>query len=156
MSNRKFQLSKRPWVLKAAGTLIALLAISCSDNATSTGPTAKHCTGSGLCYEEIRYGIGPKAAAGMMAEVQFTGWLANNGEKGQIIEKSNPPGPISFRLGSGAAISGFDEGVTGMRPGGKRELIIPPELAYGSHGIDGLIPPNSTLIIDVELVRLSQ
>jgi peptidylprolyl isomerase len=107
----------------------------------------------GLKYTDTKIGDGPDAQKGYIVSVQYTGWLYKNGNKGAKFDSSLDRGkPITFKLGSGEVIKGWDEGLTGMKVGGKRTLIIPPNLAYGASGSGGVIPPNATLIFEVELV----
>lgn len=103
---------------------------------------------SGLYTEDTSLGVGPLATKGSTVDVQYTGWLAD----GTKFDSSNPNAPISFRLGDGRVIRGWDEGIQGMRVGGKRRLLIPSDLGYGARGAGGVIPPNANLIFDVELV----
>jgi FKBP-type peptidyl-prolyl cis-trans isomerase FkpA len=115
-------------------------------------PGAKQMTTeSGLKYEDVMVGNGREAALGDTATVHYTGWLVD-GKKFDSSHDRNEP--FSFRVGSGQVIKGWDEGVTGMKVGGKRKLTIPPQLGYGTRGAGGVIPPNATLIFDVELVSL--
>ena len=107
-------------------------------------------TASGLKYIDIETGAGATADAGHTVVVNYTGWLQDGGTKfDSSLEKSQP---LSLSLGTGGVIPGWDEGLTGMKVGGKRRLIIPPELAYGADGYPPLIPANATLIFDVELL----
>lgn len=125
----------------------ALLPVSALAQDTITTP-------SGLRYVDTVEGIGPKARAGQRAVVHYTGWLYEHGQKGQKFDSSVDRGePFAFPLGRGRVIRGWDEGVAGMRPGGKRTLIIPPELGYGAAGAGGVIPPNATLLFEVELIE---
>jgi FKBP-type peptidyl-prolyl cis-trans isomerase len=107
-------------------------------------------TPSGLQYADIQVGTGAEATAGKQVSVHYTGWLQNGTE----FDSSRGRGePIQLTLGSGQVIPGWEEGLTGMKVGGQRQLIIPPNLAYGDQGAGGgVIPPNATLIFDVELV----
>ena len=111
---------------------------------------------SGLKYIDTQVGTGEEAKKGNIVSVQYTGWLyTKDGRKGAKFDSSLDRGkPITFTLGQKQVISGWDEGVAGMKVGGKRTLIIPPQLAYGSTGSGGVIPPNATLIFDVELVSV--
>ena len=111
-------------------------------------------TASGLIYKDNEVGTGAEAVAGKSVSVHYTGWLQQpDGEKGKKFDSSLDRGsPFSFRLGGGQVIKGWDEGVAGMKVGGKRTLIIPSELGYGARGAGGVIPPNATLIFDVELL----
>jgi FKBP-type peptidyl-prolyl cis-trans isomerase len=106
-------------------------------------------TESGLIYEDITKGTGATAQAGQMVSVHYTGWLTN-GTKFDSSKDRNQP--FNFSLGAGQVIRGWDEGVTGMQVGGIRKLTIPPQLGYGERGAGGVIPPNATLIFEVELL----
>jgi FKBP-type peptidyl-prolyl cis-trans isomerase len=107
----------------------------------------------GLKYTDTKVGDGPVAEKGYIVSVNYTGWLYKNGAKGAEFDSSSKAGkPITFRLGAGQVIKGWDEGLSGMKTGGKRTLIIPSQLAYGASGSGGVIPPNATLIFEVELV----
>ena len=108
---------------------------------------------NGLKYTDTKTGDGATAAAGNKVSVHYTGWLFNNGTKGAKFDSSVDRGqPFQFTLGAHQVIAGWDEGVAGMKVGGKRTLIIPPELGYGARGAGGVIPPNATLMFDVELL----
>ncbi len=108
---------------------------------------------SGLQYEDTIEGTGATAAAGNFVSVHYTGWLYNNGEAGSKFDSSKDRGePFRFPLGGGQVIRGWDEGVAGMKVGGTRRLIIPAALGYGARGAGGVIPPNATLLFEVELL----
>ena len=110
---------------------------------------------SGLKYTDNTVGAGATATAGKKVTVHYTGWLYNNGAKGNKFDSSLDRGdPFSFGLGTQQVIKGWDEGVAGMKVGGKRTLIIPPQLGYGARGAGGVIPPNATLMFDVELLAV--
>ncbi|GAB2701941.1 MULTISPECIES: FKBP-type peptidyl-prolyl cis-trans isomerase [Comamonas] len=112
-------------------------------------------TPSGLQYEDTEVGTGAEAAKGKQVTVHYTGWLYNNGEQGAKFDSSKDRNdPFVFPLGAGMVIKGWDEGVQGMKVGGKRTLIIPAELGYGARGAGGVIPPNATLKFDVELLKV--
>jgi FKBP-type peptidyl-prolyl cis-trans isomerase FkpA len=109
----------------------------------------------GLKYTDTKPGDGATAAAGNKVSVHYTGWLSKDGAKGAKFDSSVDRGrPFDFTLGAHQVIAGWDEGVAGMKVGGQRTLIIPPELGYGSRGAGGVIPPNATLIFDVELLKV--
>jgi len=121
--------------------------------ATASGPTKvtgdPTKTASGLEYWDIRVGTGAVAQSGQHVKVDYTGWLTN----GKKFDSSVGTGkPFEFLLGGGQVIKGWDEGVAGMKVGGKRQLRIPADLAYGQKGYPGVIPANSTLVFDVQLV----
>jgi|SRR5580693_1965043 FKBP-type peptidyl-prolyl cis-trans isomerase len=109
-------------------------------------------TASGLKYVDEKVGEGDEAKAGKVVEVHYTGWLEN----GTKFDSSRDRGtPLKFKLGVGTVIKGWDEGLTGMRVGGKRKLLIPSALGYGKQGAGGLIPPNANLVFEVELLGVS-
>lgn len=109
-------------------------------------------TKSGLSYKDIKVGTGESPKAGTTVTVHYTGWLQQNDQK---FDSSLDRGqPFSFTLGEGQVIPGWDEGVATMKVGGKRKLIIPADLAYGARGVPGSIPPNATLVFDVELLEV--
>lgn len=110
-------------------------------------------TDSGLQYEDTVLGTGPLAKAGQYVRVHYTGWLYENGKAGARFDSSKDRGePFEFALGAGQVIRGWDEGVQGMSAGGTRRLIIPAELGYGARGAGGVIPPNATLLFEVEFL----
>ena len=107
----------------------------------------------GLKYTDTTVGTGGEATAGHKVSVHYTGWLYNNGEKGKKFDSSvDRNEPFEFPIGQRQVIAGWDEGVATMKVGGKRTLIIPPALGYGARGAGGVIPPNATLMFDVELL----
>ncbi len=108
-------------------------------------------TDSGLIIEEIAIGEGDLAVAGMQATVHYTGWLTTGAKFDSSKDRNDP---FVFPLGQNYVISGWDEGVQGMKVGGTRKLTIPPELGYGARGAGGVIPPNATLVFEVELLGL--
>ncbi|MFQ6007923.1 MAG: FKBP-type peptidyl-prolyl cis-trans isomerase [Candidatus Zixiibacteriota bacterium] len=110
-------------------------------------------TASGLKYFDHVIGEGETAVSGMRVQMHYTGWFWQDGKRGAKFDSSRDRGqPFSFQLGAGQVIRGWDEGILGMKVGGKRELIIPPELGYGSRGFGNVIPPNSTLNFEVEFL----
>ena len=113
-------------------------------------------TSSGLQYLDTTVGDGAEATRGQRVTVHYTGWLYNDGVQGAKFDSSKDRrDPFVFPLGGGMVIKGWDEGVAGMKVGGARTLIIPPELGYGVRGAGGVIPGNATLKFDVELLALA-
>lgn len=108
-------------------------------------------TDSGLKYEDLVEGEGASAAAGKTVRVHYTGWLTNGVKFDSSLDRNDP---FSFPLGGGRVIRGWDEGVQGMKVGGRRKLTIPPQLGYGSAGAGGVIPANATLVFEVELLEV--
>lgn len=115
--------------------------------APATGALAQ--SGDGLKVTDITVGTGDEAVAGKTVTVHYTGWLMDGTKFDSSLDRGEP---LSFPLGVGRVIRGWDEGVAGMRVGGKRELVIPPGLAYGASGASGVIPPNATLRFEVEML----
>src|SRR5262245_10099512 len=109
-------------------------------------------TPTGLTIDDVTVGDGAAAAAGQQVTVHYTGWLTD-GTKFDSSKDRNDP--FVFPLGAGRVIKGWDEGVQGMKVGGKRKLTIPPALGYGARGAGGVIPPNATLVFEVELLGVS-
>ncbi|MGC2197202.1 MAG: FKBP-type peptidyl-prolyl cis-trans isomerase [Terriglobales bacterium] len=133
--------------------LSAALALAQSKSPTPAGGPSKVTgegtkTSSGLQYWDIKVGTGKTAERGQRVRVHYTGWLTS----GKKFDSSVGGPAFSFRIGSGDVIKGWDEGVSGMKVGGKRQLRIPPDLAYGPKGYPGAIPPNATLIFDIQLL----
>jgi FKBP-type peptidyl-prolyl cis-trans isomerase len=102
-----------------------------------------------LQKEDLVVGQGAEAVSGKSVSVHYTGWLTNGSKFDSSVDRNEP---FEFRLGAGQVIKGWDQGVVGMRVGGKRKLTIPPEMGYGARGFPGAIPPNSTLVFEVELL----
>jgi peptidylprolyl isomerase len=122
-------------------------------NAQAAGSTVT--TPSGLQIMDVKVGTGASPRAGQICVVHYTGWLYVNGAKGKKFDSSVDRGqPFEFPLGRQQVIPGWDEGVASMKVGGKRTLIIPPALGYGAQGAGGVIPPNATLIFDIELLNV--
>lgn len=108
-------------------------------------------TPSGLYVQEVAAGEGPDAAAGSTAVVHYTGWFPDGREFDSSRGRNEP---LPFPLGAGQVIAGWEEGVAGMKVGGRRKLVVPPNLAYGPAGYAGVIPPNATLVFDIELLEI--
>lgn len=112
-------------------------------------------TGSGLQYEDTVVGTGASPRTGQKCSMHYTGWLWVNGAKGAKFDSSHDRRePFEFSIGRGQVIKGWDEGVATMKIGGKRTLLIPPDLGYGARGAGAVIPPNATLLFEVELLGL--
>jgi FKBP-type peptidyl-prolyl cis-trans isomerase FkpA len=108
-------------------------------------------TSSGLQYEDLTEGTGPEARSGQTVQVHYTGWLTDGKKFDSSLDRGSP---FSFPLGAGRVIKGWDEGVAGMKVGGKRKLLIPAGLGYGARGAGGVIPPNADLVFEVELLAI--
>lgn len=128
--------------------MLAVLLVACSGSSEVNMATT---TDSGLQYTDIVVGTGAAASPGATAFVHYTGWLMDGTKFDSSLDRGQP---LDFVLGQGGVIAGWDEGVSSMNVGGKRELIIPPDLAYGERGAGGVIPPGATLKFEVELVEL--
>ncbi len=124
-----------------------------ADNSSPTKVTGKpKSTASGVQYWDLTVGTGASASNGKTVTVHYTGWLAADGKK---FDSSVDRGqPFMFQIGAGHVIKGWEEGVAGMKIGGKRQVRIPPDLGYGARGFGAVIPPNATLIFDVELLAV--
>jgi FKBP-type peptidyl-prolyl cis-trans isomerase len=110
-------------------------------------------TSSGLKYVDQKTGEGDEAKAGDVVTVHYTGWLTDGKKFDSSLDRNQP---FTFQLGAGQVIEGWDKGVAGMKVGGKRKLTIPPGLAYGNRAVGGVIPPNSTLVFEVELLGVKK
>jgi peptidylprolyl isomerase len=131
-----------------AATITGVVTLSESASAQETVTTP-----SGLKYIDTKAGTGASPKTGQTCVMHYTGWLYENGKKGAKFDSSVDRGaPFEFKIGTHQVIGGWDEGVATMKVGGKRTLIIPPELGYGARGAGGVIPPNATLMFDVELL----
>ena len=141
------QLSRRSTLV----TALALIASSASGARAQTGRTMT--TPSGLQITDSKVGTGATPKTGQTCVMHYTGWLYENGQKGKKFDSSVDRGePFEFPIGTGRVIKGWDEGVATMKVGGKRTLIIPPSLGYGARGAGGVIPPNASLMFEVELL----
>ena len=135
----------------AFATLLALGAGGPS--ALADEPMQMEKTKSGLEYKDTKVGTGPSPQSGQTCVMHYTGWLYKDGKKGEVFDSSHKRNePFSFPIGEGRVIKGWDEGVATMKVGGKRTLLIPPKLGYGARGAGGVIPPNATLLFEVELL----
>jgi FKBP-type peptidyl-prolyl cis-trans isomerase len=146
-------MSRTLTVLTLLGTLVALPAFAGGPPAAPAKTTGKGTkTPSGLQYWDLKKGTGAAAKAGDSVKVNYTGYLTD----GKMFDSSLTRNePFGFKLGAGMVIKGWDEGVAGMKVGGKRQLRIPPDLGYGAGGAGGVIPPNATLVFDVELLGVN-
>jgi len=143
-----------------AGVLASVWGISAAQEktqekapASKTEPAGEtHTLPSGLRYQDLKVGDGAEAARGKRVVVHYTGWLTNRKKFDSSLDRKKP---FEFRLGAGEVIKGWDEGVAGMKVGGKRMLTIPPRLGYGAAGAgEGVIPPNATLLFEIELLEV--
>ena len=147
----------RRGVLVAVGVVLTSLGLYLSaETTTAAAQTAwsnMTTTPSGLKITDTVVGTGASPKTGQICVMHYTGWLYTDGVKGQKFDSSLDRGqPFEFSIGKRQVIGGWDEGVASMKAGGKRTLIIPPELGYGARGAGGVIPPNATLMFDVELL----
>jgi FKBP-type peptidyl-prolyl cis-trans isomerase len=137
---------------------VCLSAAGCGDSDSPSSPSSQ--PRAEFSQTDLLVGTGTVATAGRLLTVHYSGWLydpAAAEQKGRQFDSSLSPGrgPFSFTLGAGGVIRGWDQGVAGMRVGGRRRLVIPPELAYGAQGAgNGTIPPNATLVFDIELLNV--
>ena len=143
--------------LAAACAVLAVAArIATADEKKDEGKKMEYkwqMTPTGLKYQDLKEGDGPQPKNGQTCVVHYTGWLWEAGDKGKKFDSSVDRGqPFEFTLGMGRVIKGWDQGVATMKVGGKRLLLVPPQLGYGARGAGGLIPPNATLLFEVELL----
>ena len=137
-----------------AAIALAVIGATIMTDTSEAQPAPKPVTTStGLQMIDTKVGTGASPKTGQTAVVHYTGWLSNNGAKGKKFDSSvDRNEPFEFPIGQGRVIKGWDQGVATMKVGGKRTLIVPPTLGYGAQGAGGVIPPNATLIFDVELL----
>lgn len=144
-------LAQKPATTKAAGEKVVAPNEPAREAAQKESKMVK--TESGLGYEDLVVGTGASPQAGQTCVMHYTGWLFENGAKGAKFDSSVDRGrPFEFAIGRGRVIKGWDEGVATMKVGGKRTLLIPPQLGYGDRGAGNVIPPGATLLFEVELL----
>jgi peptidylprolyl isomerase len=147
--------AKTSALIVAAALTSAVLPALCSTPAAAQTAGKPMTTASGLQVIDTTPGTGATPRPGQTCVMHYTGWLYENGQKGKKFDSSVDRGqPFEFQIGRHMVIAGWDEGVATMKVGGKRTLIIPPSLGYGARGAGGVIPPNATLIFDVELLEV--
>ncbi|HLU24230.1 MAG TPA: FKBP-type peptidyl-prolyl cis-trans isomerase [Longimicrobiales bacterium] len=138
---------------------LGLVLLACGDRPQNAAPPAAldldldamTATATGLRFRNLAEGSGEPATHGDVVVVHYTGWLLDGTKFDSSRDRDEP---FEFQLGTGMVIQGWEEGVAGMMPGGRRQLVIPPDLAYGPRGVPGVIPPNATLVFDVELLEI--
>jgi peptidylprolyl isomerase len=141
------------WALAVVIAATGIVTVGASVPAAAQTERKIMTTPSGLQITDIKVGTGATPKPGQICVMHYTGWLYENGQKGKKFDSSvDRKEPFEFTIGQGQVIKGWDEGVATMKVGGQRTLIIPPELGYGARGAGGVIPPNATLMFDVELL----
>jgi FKBP-type peptidyl-prolyl cis-trans isomerase len=152
---RRFQLRSFAIAIIAAIGMVGVLPFAAPSEAAAQTAGKTVTTASGLQIIDSTVGTGAAPKPGQICVMHYTGWLYENGKKGKKFDSSlDRNQPFEFPIGQGRVIAGWDEGVATMKVGGKRTLIIPPELGYGARGAGGVIPPNATLMFDVELLAV--
>jgi FKBP-type peptidyl-prolyl cis-trans isomerase len=141
-------MTRRSWLVAGLAASLSLALLGCAGEPDKDLVTTK----SGLQYKDLKEGEGPAAQDGDVVVVHYTGWL----KTGKQFDSSVGKEPYLFQIGKSSVIKGWHEGVAGMKVGGKRRLIIPPDLGYGSQGKLPAIPGNATLIFDVELLKIEK
>jgi FKBP-type peptidyl-prolyl cis-trans isomerase FkpA len=148
-------MNKSVWLPAAGGVILGALVLvlaAIGDDKKDKKEGNVVTTKSGLKYEDLKVGDGAEAKKGDTVVVHYTGWLKDGKKFDSSHDRKEP---FSFKLGAGQVIKGWDEGVAGMKVGGKRKLIIPPELGYGARGAGADIPPNAELTFEVELLKIT-
>jgi peptidylprolyl isomerase len=146
----------RSGLIAASAFALAIIGSAIMSDTSDAQSAKPVTTSSGLQYIDTKLGTGASPRKNQTAVVHYTGWLYVNGAKGKKFDSSVDRGqPFQFPVGAGRVIAGWDEGVASMKVGGKRTLIVPPQLGYGAAGAGGVIPPNATLMFDVELLGLN-
>jgi FKBP-type peptidyl-prolyl cis-trans isomerase len=148
------RLQSRRQFIGAAALLVAVSGLTAGAKETAVNATVP----TELVMTDVKTGTGPAITAGQTAVVHYTGWLYSptaKDHKGKKFDSSRDRNdPFSFHVGGGEVIGGWDQGVVGMQAGGQRQLVIPPSLGYGARGAGGVIPPNATLLFDIELLKI--
>ncbi|HEV8117767.1 MAG TPA: FKBP-type peptidyl-prolyl cis-trans isomerase [Thermoanaerobaculia bacterium] len=145
-------MKRTAWLLAAVAAIAFSTAPAAADEKKG-GESKMQKSPSGLQWEDVKVGTGATPKASQTCVMHYTGWLWEDGAKGKKFDSSVDRGtPFEFPLGQGRVIKGWDEGVATMKVGGKRNLLIPPQLGYGARGAGGVIPPNATLFFEVELL----
>jgi peptidylprolyl isomerase len=152
---RRFPRTTFSTLAAIALTVLTVSAVSMPTTAMAQTPGKAMTTASGLQIVDSKVGTGATPKPGQICVMHYTGWLYEDGKKGKKFDSSvDRNEPFEFPIGQRKVIAGWDEGVATMQVGGKRTLIIPPTLGYGARGAGGVIPPNATLIFDVELLNV--
>jgi peptidylprolyl isomerase len=143
--------------MKSLLNYMSVVAIVFTFTAVSIAQKAVRIAEGGLTYMELAIGSGPVAETGNIAVIHFTGWIDDNGKKGNVFFDSRYEGkPVAFKIGTDIVIEGWNIGVVGMQPGGRRMLTVPSDLGYGAEGAADVVPPNADLIFDIELLEVRQ
>ncbi|MGD2062083.1 MAG: FKBP-type peptidyl-prolyl cis-trans isomerase [Nitrospirota bacterium] len=143
--------------MRAPFQKIVLLALCCLVPVGALAAEGFRTTPQGASYQDLKTGAGESAAPGDVVTMHFVGWLDADGKQGKEIYNSRREGrPVSFVVGTERVMAGWSDGVIGMKPGGKRLLRVPPRLAYGAKGVEGVIPPNAALVFLIDLIAVEK